>query len=224
MNLIDKLRGKVTLLYGEPAVGKSFTIAKIAGKLYERFRKKAFLIWTDTNLFGEYGKELEGIAKARIYRERNPNKIIAMLKDIVGKNEQYSLIALDSVSGLEEWVYEKEGFTSPRATAILSRYARTIATLFGLYATKNNVPAFLVAHDIVLFGDYTWRGEKTRPAFSRRAIKSADVVIKQYWPADKPKWRIILYRSTKEHLEGKEFFVEDILGEKKEEVVEEVVL
>jgi hypothetical protein len=209
--MIEKFKGKTVIIYGEPASGKSFTIATIAKKIFEKTMTPAYLIWSDTNLFGEYGKELEEFSKAKVLRITSVNFLFSKLREIFEQEKfNHSFICLDSLSGIEEIVTQNESVGSPRRNLLLSQTARNLTFWLSKIAEKFNIPAFMIAHDTVLF-ETTWRyGEKTKPAFSRRAIKNVDVVIKhelRFTEENKayPYWKILLYRSLKENLEGTTF-------------------
>ena len=214
--LIEKLKGKTVLLFGEPASGKSFTIAHLSRKLLEQTGKPGYLIWLDTNLFTDYGNQLEEYSKANIIKVTSADWLLRFKLPEIFKQEKfdYSLIALDSLSGLEEIVTKDEKVGSPRRNLLLSQTARILTYWLSRIAQKWNIPAFLIAHSSVVF-EGSWRyGVKERPAFSRRAIKNVDCIIyHKLKPIESGNgtvkneivWKVVLYRSLKETIEGLEF-------------------
>jgi len=206
------LRGKATILYGDPGVGKSTTLCHLAGKLHEKTKKPTLMIWSDENLYTSFGENLASLSKAKIFRTKDPQKAIIILRNAL--NEDLSMAVVDSVTGFEEEIMRREGATSPRVSLIMSRYGRILMYYLAELAHRKNIPAFAVCHAASLFeGDF--RGQKDRPAFARRAVKNADAVIYQFLKtvngARKPFWRIVFYRSLSSNLEGKEFSLEEII-------------
>ncbi len=215
--LVEKLRGKTVLLFGEPASGKSFAVAHLSRKLLEQTGKQGYLVWIDTNLFTEYGSQLEEYSRASVVRVTSADWLLRFKLPEIFKQEKfdYSLIALDSLSGLEELVTKDEKVGSPRRSLLLSQTARMLTYWLSRIAQKWNVPAFLIAHSSVVF-EGSWRyGIKERPAFSRRAIKNVDCIIYHRLKCvESPEgtvqneivWKVVLYRSLKETIEGFEFY------------------
>ncbi len=214
--LIEKLKGKTVLLFGEPASGKSYVVAHISRELLKETGKPGYLIWLDTNLFTDYGNQLEEYSKANVVRVTSADWLLRFKLPEIFKQEKfdYSLIALDSLSGLEEIVTKDEKVGSPRRNLLLSQTARILTYWLSRIAQKWNIPAFLIAHSSVVF-EGSWRyGIKERPAFSRRAIKNVDCIIYHQLKVREMEngsvqnevvWKVVLYRSLKETIEGFEF-------------------
>ena len=212
IQILSFLSGKAIILYGDPGVGKSTILCHIASKLHEKTKKPALMIWADGNLDTSFGEELAKISKAKVFRTKDPQKAIYILRNAL--SEDLSMAVVDSVTGFEEEIMRREGATSPRVSLVMSRYGRLLMYYLAELAHRKNVPCFAVCHAASLFeGDF--RGQKDRPAFARRAVKNADAVIYQYLQVvngvRKPFWRIVFYRSLSSNLEGREFSLEDII-------------
>lgn len=212
IQILSFLSGKAIILYGDPGVGKSTTLCHLASKLHEETKKPALMIWSDENLNTSFGKSLEQKSKAKIFRTKDPQKAIYILRNAL--SEDLSMAVIDSITGFEEEVMRREGATSPRVSLIMSRYGRLHMHYLAELAHRKNIPCFAVCHAASLFeGDF--RGQKDRPAFARRAVKNADAVIYQFLQTvngvRKPFWRIVFYRSLSSNLEGREFSLEELM-------------
>jgi len=212
IDMWKKLEGKCVLLFGEPASGKSYALCRIAKELLMLSGKKAYLIWTDTNLFGDYGKELESFCNAEIYRVTSVTSLLSYkLPDIYGSREfNYSFMAIDSISGLEEQVTAGEKLGSPRRNLLLSQLSRNVTYWGSKIAQKFGIPVIITAHSTPMI-EGTWHGLDVRPAFTRRAMKNVDVIL-QHKNDGRIVWKVVLWRSLDwKGWSGKEVSLDELL-------------
>jgi len=210
--MIEQLKGKSVLLFGEPASGKSYALCKIARKLLDTTGKKALLIWSDTNLMSDWGNELRKLSGAEVYIVNNVYSLLQYkLPNILSSDESYSFVAIDSISGLEEMLVMNEKIGSPRRNLLLSQLCRAITFWASKIAQRFNIPVFTVAHSTPIF-DETWRGLHERPAFTRRGIKNTDVIIQHRLKDSMIVWKIVMWRSLDyDKIVGKEYTLDELL-------------
>ncbi len=172
--LFEALRGNATLMYGNPGVGKSYLCARLGRYATMKFKdRKPIFIWTDSNLLGtDWGKKLKELSGAQVYEMR---RIIskAFYSAFNTVRNTGSMIVLDSVSGFEEYFYDPDKIGSPRVTLQMSRTARWISREFAIIAHDLKIPAIIIGHSTVEFSS----GSEV-PAFTRRAMKNLDMVVK----------------------------------------------
>ena len=173
--IYEILKGKSVLLYGNPRVGKSLFISRMAGTVSEVISdKKPILVWVDCNLINtDWGMKLREIAKkSEIIEMRNVST--KRFNSVFYKVRQYgSMLVLDSVSGFEECFYDPDKITSPRVILAMSRLSRWLSREFSILAHDLKIPTILIAHKGI---DFNTREEY--PRFTRLALKNIDMIMK----------------------------------------------
>ena len=156
--LIELLRGETAVLYGQPMVGKTISIAIIAKLLKKETGKPAFFIWSDSNLLGEYGdfiKEVSGAETKYVSDDRGLNIILKALRNKAENDEfPYSMVVVDSITGFQEAIMEREGVDSPRVGLLLGRVSQIVAKRFREISAQYNIPTVMIAHQTCLLYTY----------------------------------------------------------------------
>lgn len=210
--LIDLLKGETAVLYGQPMVGKSISMAVIANLLKKETQKPAFFIWSDSNLLGDYGEFIKQVSGAETVYLDDDRKLGSVLRNLKNKKENeefpYSMVVLDSITGFQESIMEREGVDSPRVGLLLGRVSQIVSKRFREISAKYGVPAVIIAHQTAVFqpdspalGPFT--GKKHKPTIVTKALRNTTLLLYQYINPQtrKPVWEIEDIRSSKEKTE-----------------------
>jgi len=127
--------GSVTLLFGEPGIGKSTILLQLALKLAESGKKILYIAGEESagqiKLRGERLGNMEYARNVIILAENNPDEIVRIKRDI-------DLVIVDSIQSM----------TCPDipSTAGNITQVRQAAAIFIQFAKENRIPVFLVGH------------------------------------------------------------------------------
>jgi len=210
--LIELLKGETAVLYGQPMVGKTISIAIIAKLLKKETGKPAFFIWSDSNLLGEYGdfiKELSGAETKYVSDDRELSIILKALKNKVEDDEfSYSMVAVDSITGFQEAIMEREGIDSPRVGLLLGRVSQIVAKRFRQISAIFKIPTVIIAHQTAVFKPDSpylgpFAGKSHKPTIVTKALRNTTLLLYQYVDPEtkKPVWEVEDIRSGKEKVE-----------------------
>jgi len=210
--LIELLKGETAVLYGQPMVGKTISIAILAKLLKKETGKPAFFIWSDSNLLGEYGnfiKELSGAETKYVSDDRGLNIVLRALRNKGEEGEfPYSMVAVDSITGFQEAIMEREGVDSPRVGLLLGRVSQIVAKRFREMAAQYNIPTVMIAHQTAIFKPDSpflgpFAGKSHKPTIVTKALRNTTLLLYQYVDPQtrKPVWEVEDIRSGKEKVE-----------------------
>lgn len=210
--LIELLKGETAVLYGQPMVGKTISIAIIAKLLKKETGKPAFFIWSDSNLLGEYGDFIKELSGAETKYVSDDRMLGAMLRALRNKKEnegfQYSMVVIDSVTGFQESIMEREGVDSPRVGLLLGRVSQIVAKRFREISAEYDVPTVMIAHQTAVFKPDSpylgpFAGKSHKPTIVTKALRNTTLLLYQYVDPQtrKPVWEVEDIRSGKEKVE-----------------------
>lgn len=185
---VKYMLGKAIVLYGQPFVGKSTFVSKLASVLRDYTGKPARFYWLDRNLINtDLGKALREISKADVVEVKYPRAIIRAIRS-ERHWDKYSMIVVDSLTGIAEELARYSDYPdSPQVTLSTVRYASALLSLLSEIAHEHNLVSILVVHESVIWiGDFF--GENVSPGYTGKALKNADLVL-----------RFILERETKKN-------------------------
>lgn len=209
--LIELLKGETTVIYGQPMTGKTITIAIVAKLLKEETGKPAFFVWSDSNLLGKYGEFIKEVSSAEIKYVSDDRGLNIILRALRNKGEEefpYSMIVLDSITGFQETIMEREGIDSPRVGLLLGRISQIVAKRFREISAQYNIPTVIIAHQTAVFKPDSpylgpFAGKSRKPTIVTKALRNTTLLIYQYIDPQtkKPVWEIEDIRSSKEKVE-----------------------
>jgi len=216
----EKNVGLSVVLYAHPMVGKTTFLANLCRHLQEALGRKALYFAIDENLNTPFGQKMRRISRAEWISldYPHPRTLVNFLNRL--KNpEQYCIIVVDSITGLFETLAEEYGDpTHPRINLALIRWSSLITNKLAHLSHSYNLIGILVAHQGAMYED-EWLGRKEKPAFSLRAIKNVDVVLKAVTKAKKVNKKEVLEHyiqvvkfRERPDLRNREFLVEELLG------------
>lgn len=206
--IIELLKGETAVIYGQPMVGKTLSTAVIAKILHDETGKPAFFIWSDANLLGSYGKFLEKLSGAVTKYVDKPTILHSVVRSIKGemeREEKYSMVVVDSITGFQEEIMAKEGIDSPRTGLLLGRLSQMIARELREMSAKHGIPTIMIAHQTSIFKPDspslgTFAGKTRKPTIVQRALRNVTLLI--YMTIDpksnKPIWEIEDIRSSED--------------------------
>lgn len=215
--ILAKLMNLSIVLYGHPGVGKTTLAANICKQLTELTKRKALYFAIDENLNTPFGSRIKNLSNAEWIRLDYPHpRTLMNFLTRMKKKDQYCTIVVDSITGLFETLVEEYGsVTDPRINLALIRYASVITRILANYSHTYKMTTILIAHVGATFTD-DWLGLNEKPAFSLRAVKNVDVVVKMFMENQKRKIRIMFNRVNDE-LNDAIYTVEEVLGKKGKE-------
>jgi len=219
---VESLLGKVVVIYGNPGTGKSTFIARLAKILKQHYGKPAKLFWADLMLAKDngIGPWLRRISQADTEVIRWPWELEYKLRHLNARD--YSLVAIDSVSGLYEAI--EGSVTGPRIALEMKRWASKYARMLLEKIVYGDLKlAILVHHESALFGG-DFYGEPVKPNISLQILKNVDVVLRTYVETKETKEgtlryyyiKYVMYRAlpTQKNYENYKLLQDDFLGEK----------
>jgi len=210
--LVKLLQGETAVIYGPPLVGKTLATAVLARYLYDTTKKPAFLVWSDANLLGEYGDFLKELSKAEVRYATKPRELEIVLRGLktqFEKEEPYSMVAIDSMTGFQEAIMEREGIDSPRTALLLGRISQVVARVLREIAAIHGIITIIVAHQTSILHPESpalgpFVGKERKPSIVTKALRNVTLLIYQYIDVEqqKPVWLIEDIRSGKAKLEA----------------------
>lgn len=210
--LIELLRGETVVLYGQPMVGKTISMAIVAQLLKKETGKPAFFIWSDSNLLGDYGEFIKKLSGAEVKYVSDDRGLNIVLRALRNKGEDgefpYSMIVVDSITGFQEAIMEREGIDSPRVGLLLGRVSQIVAKRFREISAQYGIPTVMIAHQTAVFNPDSpylgpFAGKKHKPTIVTKALRNTTLLIYQYKDpqSGKPVWEVEDIRSGKEKVE-----------------------
>ena len=209
--LVELLRGETVVLYGQPMVGKTISMAIVAQLLKKETGKPAFFIWSDSNLLGDYGEFIKKVSGAEVKYVSDDRGLNIVLRALRNKGEEdfpYSMIVVDSITGFQEAIMEREGIDSPRVGLLLGRVSQIVAKRFREMSAQYNIPTVMIAHQTAIFKEDSpdlgpFAGKKRKPTIVTKALRNTTLLIYQYkdTQSGKPVWEVEDIRSGKEKVD-----------------------
>lgn len=217
----EKNKGSSVVLYGNPGEGKSTFVANLCRQFIEMTNRKALYIAIDENLNTDFGEKLKVIANAEwIFLDYPHPRTLVNFISRLRNPQQYVIIVVDSITGLFETLAEEFGDPAdPRINLYLIRYSSVITKKLAKLSHEHNMVTILIAHLGSIYTD-EWLGLKEKPAFSLRAVKNVDVVLKAITKKikDNKKEDVlerhikVMYYRSKPEFNMREFNVKELLG------------
>jgi len=211
-----KILKEIWILYGDPFIGKSRFVANLCSKLYEKTNKQGLYLAVDTNLIATtYGEQLKKIAKADWRETPNIESVLSTLNSV--DLSKYSIIVIDSVSGILDEILERFGIELTdvdelldlRINLLMSRISRLLSRVI---KNVKGIPIILIAHTTPQIKG-TFYGEQDRPRIPHLSLINFTGIAKFYVFKGKRYIKIVRYRDINEdRWRGKSIPIEAIIG------------
>jgi len=165
--LAKQIRNKLTVLYGEPFVGKT-TLAHLLSKYFEH----TVIFKIDKNYRPE---DFRHINSNIHYVNINSHKgLISVLDDMLRNPPQNALIVVDSITGLDAFFMPSDpSKPSPRMENARARFVDAVMQRLSFIKYNGNT-VIVIAHERLR----NWETQERVPRFNVTALRHADMCFR----------------------------------------------
>lgn len=187
--ILNAVRGRCVLIFGDEAVGKSTLCAMLASRISGR----KVLLALDENILDEFGDALKKLAGWEVWEIESDVHLVRCVKLLTrppswhreSNKPRPAFIAIDSITSIVE-VVDIDDPRDMRYNLIPNRVGRKVAFLLSRYCRKHGYTAVITAHPTSLIPvktpngrtvQRTWYGRPYKPTMVSRALRHLRLIL-----------------------------------------------